>query len=127
MATLKELARQVKIVAEHEGVEPSPDFTPGHRPYKVRLTYQHRAMTTPFFMGPALEHEPTAEEVLEALLSDASTFESTRSFEEWAAELGFDSDSRKAARIYRLTKMQTDKLKRLLSTDYEVFLYADRD
>lgn len=44
---------------------------------------------------------PTAEQVLDCLITDASCWESNRTFEDFCAELGYDTDSRKAERVYQ--------------------------
>lgn len=65
------------------------------RRFTVTLHYQGRTMSTPFFQGSAWTTDPTAAEVLEALLSDVTEADS---FEEWAADLGMDGVCR-AARV----------------------------
>lgn len=44
--------------------------------------------------------EPTTEDVLSCLAMDAQTADNSRSFEDWAEELGLDPDSRSAERTY---------------------------
>lgn len=58
--------------------------------------------------------EPTKFDVMSCLCSDAQTLESARNFEEWASDLGMDSDSRKAEKIYRATQDQTQMLRNLV-------------
>lgn len=66
---------------------------------------------------------PTVEEVLDCVASDASSHESSDSFEDWAAEFGLDTDSRKAERIYEACRKQARDLRRLLGVvDYEFLL-----
>jgi hypothetical protein len=89
-----------------------------HHAWKVVLRYQGRQLTTPFYTGVALG-EPTARDVLEALLSDAATIENAQDFEDWAANLGFDSDSRCAEKTYQAADEQTTKLKRFLGDAYQ--------
>ena len=93
--------------------------------YLVTLTYQRRRMTVEFFMGPALTEEPTADGVLECLLSDANGVE--EHFDEWCRGFGYDIDSRKAERTYRACEEIAKKLRRLLGADYETFMDAERD
>ncbi|MDD4986242.1 MAG: hypothetical protein PHQ43_10735 [Dehalococcoidales bacterium] len=77
-----------------------------------------------FSMGPALAREPSAVEVLECMADDAAGIENTRSFERWAAEYGYDADSRRAERIYKLTKGQSRRLRKFLLADaYEELLW----
>ena len=57
--------------------------------------------------------EPTAKDVLDCLASDASSIE-WDTFEAWADNMGYDSDSRKAERIYKAVERGSAKLKRFL-------------
>ena len=67
---------------------------------------------------------PSIEDVLDCLASDASGFGNSRTFEEWADEYGYDSDSRKAEKTYNAVAENTKKLKNLLGHDlYEKLLF----
>ena len=59
-----------------------------------------RAPRVGLFHGPALT-PPSAADVFYSLSMDASVLDSA-TFEEWASELGYDTDSRAAEKIYRL-------------------------
>lgn len=48
-------------------------------------------------------------------------------FEDFCAEMGYDSDSRSAEAIWKACAKVETSLKRLLGDDYETFLYADRN
>jgi hypothetical protein len=80
--------------------------------FKVTFRKGQRQMTTYYSMGAALSREPTEEEVLSCLASDATTPDD--GFEEWAREFGYDPDSRKAERVYKACKRQTEKLRGFL-------------
>lgn len=58
--------------------------------------------------------KPTVDEVLECLISDAWTVKNSNSFEDWAAELGYDEDSRKAEKTYKIIKKQSEELEDFL-------------
>lgn len=74
-------------------------------------------MTIVFSMGRGHNgKEPDAASVLDCLASDASTLENASGFEDWAVELGYDSDSRKAERTYRAIQQQTERLRQFLGT-----------
>lgn len=45
--------------------------------------------------------EPTLPDVLHSLLMDGEAFFNAQGFEDWARDLGYDADSRKAESIYR--------------------------
>lgn len=89
--------------------------------YRVTLKRRRRTLVTPFGMGEAHTSEPTAEDVLECLLSDASGAD--QDFEQWAGEYGYDTDSRKAEQTYRQVVAQTAKLRRFLGDDFDAYMY----
>jgi hypothetical protein len=80
-------------------------------------------MTTPFYMGPGLCREPTAADVLECLALDASSVECSDGFGDWARDLGYDEDSRRASAIYDACEKVARRLRRFLGADYDAYLY----
>jgi len=84
----------------------------------------HEPMTVYFSQGSAHKKKPTLAEVLDCLASDASGIENARSFEDWANEYGYDTDSRKAEKTYRICQVQAEDLRNLLGRDaYKTLLY----
>ena len=84
----------------------------------------HEPMTVYFSQGSAHKKKPTLAEVLDCLASDASGVDNVRSFEDWASEYGYDTDSRRAEKTYRICQKQTASLRHLLGCDaYETLLY----
>jgi hypothetical protein len=81
-------------------------------------------MTTYFSMGRGHSgREPTADQVLECLVSDASSIDNARGFDDWCSEYGYDTDSRKAEKTYAACKRATDKLRAFLGGDaYETLM-----
>ena len=59
--------------------------------------------------------EPTLPDVLEALARDYDP--NDMSFEEFCSEFGYDEDSRKAEKIYRAVRKETQALDRLFSEE----------
>lgn len=55
---------------------------------------------------------PELADVLDCLVSDASSVRNSRGFEDWCADLGYDTDSRKAEKTYKTCERQADKLER---------------
>jgi hypothetical protein len=88
-----------------------------HNNYKCRITCGRRGFTLYFSQGYGIQGDPTIERVLESLLSDAAGYENTQSFEDWASDYGYDTDSRKAEKIYKAVKRQAEQLKRTLGED----------
>lgn len=81
-------------------------------------------MRVPFSMGPAHHGKaPEAQDVLQCLASDASGAD--QSFSSWCSDLGYDEDSRKAFRTYRVIERQTAKLRAFLGAEaFEQILYG---
>src|SRR5258708_3606941 len=74
-----------------------------HYAYDLRLSCGDESMRIPWRAGVAAG-EPTAADVLECVLSDAASFINAAGFDDWAEELGFDTDSRKAYAIWEQTE-----------------------
>jgi hypothetical protein len=119
MVTLKSFIVRNHIKAESVMVDHNPhmDGSQNMDNYKVTLRRKGRKLTIFFSMGPALCREPSAEDVLDCLASDSSSVENAQSFEDWASDLGYDTDSRKAERTYNICCTQAGKLKRFLGED----------
>ena len=66
----------------------------------VRRKYPKLRVDGPLH-NPLVFPNPTVEQVLDCLVLDASCWESNRTFEDFCAELGYDTDSRKAERVYQ--------------------------
>lgn len=81
--------------------------------WTVKLRYERRKMTTPFYTG-SLAGEPSLAEVVECLALDAAGYINSDGFEGWADEYGYDTDSRKAEATYKAVESQTRKLEQLL-------------
>lgn len=105
-------------------LEPVPaDMPAGSMGWRVVLRRRGRQMTVPaFWTGPAWRREPTAADVLGCLLSDAAGIVDSDGFEDWAADCGYDPDSRKAHRIWQACEAQTQRLRRFLGEDFDAFV-----
>lgn len=89
---------------------------PGWRSWNVVFSRpvlnSERKITIRFHMGPALEREPTAEDVLSCVALDAAGTENARNLADWMSDCGFDQEDRlKAAETYKATLDQTKKLR----------------
>lgn len=124
MMTLQQRINRDGITARAEWADGNPnmsDMPAGSSHWRVTLRRKGKQLTVPFSQGPAHSHEPAAIDVLSCLISDASGAE--QRFEDWADDLGFDTDSRKAERIYNAVQKQTAKLRRFLGADFDAYLY----
>ncbi len=126
---LSDLAKRVRCESQYGKVsipqDQLDDWQRQAHQYRVTLRYKRRRMSLDYFMGSALTSEPDSASVLSSLLLDASALD--ESFENWCADYGYDTDSRKAERLYKLCCKQGEKLKQLLGDDYDDFRNAEND
>lgn len=118
------------IRCESEMIEGRPDgieICEGGYNWRVTLYRRgpRRQFSLYFYTGSAFDREPTATDVLGCLASDAASLDNALSFEDWAADLGYDPDSRRAERTYRLIVTQTERLRRFLGREYREALCAE--
>ena len=118
-------ANKITIENEYASVNPNMDndgkWQANH--YKVTLRRSGKQLTTYFSMGIALTDEPSAEGVLDCLASDAAGYQSAGNFESWASDYGYDTDSRRAEKMYIAIGRQVTQLKRFLGDDYDKVLF----
>lgn len=84
-------------------------------------------LTITFSMGMAHNGKPPkVYDVLDCLALDSASVEDSN-FENFARDLGFDEDSRKAEKTYKTCKRQSVKLRKFLGDSaYETLLRAER-
>ena len=122
-------SRNVRITSTYGLLAPGKttadldDWQKRANPYRCVLRYKGRQLTVYFFMGPARAEEPKQADVLSCMISDAYALE--EDFEGWAQNLGYDTDSRKAERIYNESRKSGEKLRRLLGKDFDLFARAE--
>lgn len=120
--TIEQFIAQYNVRADVKPADRNPnvvadDWTRDASHYRIVLHAGPRQLTTYFSMGSAHTREPGAAEVLDSLASDASSVEYVRDFEQWADEIGYDPDSRKAFATFEVVRKQSAALKRLLGDD----------
>lgn len=131
MTTIHERIASTGITAEVKpSNEPAPEgFVPGSTSWRVTLhnPVTGRRITEPFHIGPAWEREPNAADVLDALLSDATSYRNADGFEDWANDFGYDLDDyptrRRAQKIYNACARLSDRLDTFLGDDFDAFAY----
>lgn len=72
-----------------------------------------------YFVGCGILEIPKKERVLENLFSDASFYENSANFESFCEELGYNSDSREAEKIYNDCGETFKNLHKIFGADYE--------
>jgi hypothetical protein len=119
LGTLADFIAAHKVTMTCEGRDSNPnmehdDWHDNAKHYTCVLRKGRKQMTVPFSLGSAHYGDPTVDRVLDCLASDACGFDNANSFEDWAAEYGYDMDSRKAERTFKTVQRQADKLKAFL-------------
>lgn len=125
--TYDEFASKHNVTFSIMPINARPDGLMNERPmfhYKVRIGCGQHSFGLYFSTGDGWKTVPELKDVLDSLASDAAGYDNSENFESWAVEYGFDSDSRKAEKIYRSVKRQAEQLERIIGTDaYEELLY----
>lgn len=126
--SFKELCRKVRCEATYgNNVDTAgDDWRQTANPWMVRLKYRGRQLTVPFWTGSAITADPDAEGVLDCLISDATAYDNARDFEDFCAEFGYDTDSRRAERTYRECGALSARVHKFLGDDFEAFALAER-
>ena len=123
---VKQFCNKHKVKARADWADSNPNMADSQNMnhFKVTLRHAGRQMTLYFSQGYGISGEPTAADVLNCLASDSSSVENSREFEEWASDLGYDPDSRKAEKIYKTIIKQAERLKKFLGNDlYKTLLW----
>lgn len=115
----------VSISCKETGDPGSWEGPRGSMHWKVVLRMEGRQLTTAFHQGPAICKEPTAADVVSCLASDWSGIQSTRDFEDWATDYGYDTDSRKAEKLYQACKRAAEKFARWAGDRADEFVSAE--
>jgi hypothetical protein len=93
--------------------------------WRVSVHYQGRQFALDYRMGVGHNgRKPGLAEVVAAVLRDAEMGAET--FEGWCDELGENTDSRKAERIWQACVAQRAKVVTLLGADLDLYLDGDR-
>lgn len=109
----------VRINARPDG----GDWDAAARHFRCRLQRGRRSFGFFFSQGSAHTEHPSISDVLDCMVSDVRGFDDAASFEQWASDLGYDPDSRKAEKIYRAVKKQAEQMRRTLGDDTLQALY----
>ena len=108
------------VSSGNNGEHPSSPYP--MNPWTVVLTLEQRQMAIFWWTGRALAGDPTAQDVLEHLLLDASSVERSPDFKAWCADHGFTEGSRQEERLYQAHVRQTGKLREFLGEKYDTYL-----
>jgi hypothetical protein len=114
-----------KCVLEIKALKEGFDTWHGYKGKLGACQYSTRRMTVYFSMGYGHKGaKPKAEDVLDCLASDAGSIENGSGFEDWCSYLGYETDSRKAEKIFKTCEHQAKRLNAFLGSDlYEQILW----
>jgi hypothetical protein len=104
----------VSFSAKPTDANPNTDDWEGAHHWLCVLRRHGARMSVPYSQGSAIVNPPTVEDLLSCMADDCAGYENARSFADWARDYGYDEDSRKAERIYKIIARQAASLKRLL-------------
>lgn len=81
-----------------------------------------KTFTRKFYMGPGHNgRKPTVMDFMSCIASDAASIDNSRSFEEWASDLGYEievpSDRRRAYKIYEQCVTINERMKDFLTDE----------
>jgi hypothetical protein len=97
------------------------------RPDEDTHIHGHQAqLATYYSMGPAHTKPPEAGDVLDCLASEACSVENA-SFDDWAGDMGYNTDSRRAFKIYDACRKSARELKAFLGDDLYARLLFDTE
>jgi hypothetical protein len=130
--TIDEFVKQYRIRMSAARAQSNPNMPDSSSMDHWKCVLRRPSHTLTVFFSMGYGHngkEPTAEEVLDCLASDAASIDNTRGFEDWCSDMGFDIDSRKAEQTFKACEHQAARLKTFLEAGlYKELLYeVERD
>ena len=111
----------MECVSHHENPN-MPDSDDMYH-YKCVLKHGNRQLTTFFSMGRGLTGPPVVCDVLECLACDAAGYVNCIDFGDWCADHGYDTDSRKAEKIFNAIRIHSKKLRQFLGEESDSIEY----
>jgi hypothetical protein len=115
---------KIRMTVERSQSNPNMPDSSSMDHWKCVLRRPGHTMTVFFSMGYGHNgKEPKTADVLDCLASDAASIDNTRGFEDWCSDFGYDTDSRKAEKMYKTCEHQAERLKNFLDGDYTELLY----
>lgn len=93
----------------------------------VELCFEDRYYLMSYFTWSGCKGRPKLLDILYCLHGDCAHVSGNTTFEEWCSEIGEDTDSRRAERVFRACVEQCRKLKIFFGDKFEEFLECDND
>ena len=124
MATMRSIVASLKVrITFTTGERPdSKSWGAGAMHYRVTVHHARKRMTVWYSHGSAICADPTAEDVLGCLASDASAAD--QDFPEWCAEYGY-TDPGEAYKTWQACRKTRDDLARVFGRNLSRVLSAE--
>lgn len=111
-------ANKIKMTVERTDSNPHMDDSRNMDHWKCVMRRPAARLTVYYSRGYGHKGAaPDPGDVLDCLASDAAGIDNARGFEDWCADYGYDSDSRRAEKIYKACERQARKLENFLGSD----------
>jgi len=127
--TFDDFTKQAELGFSFERRDSNPNMdgpmSPTATHWLCTLSRRDQFIEVPFSMGCPEMGEPTLGMVLGCLRMDAFSI-LVDSFEEWAAEFGYDEDSRQAERTFNACQQLSNDLRDLLGEELFELLLSDQ-
>ncbi|HET7178382.1 MAG TPA: hypothetical protein VFI14_01595 [Chryseosolibacter sp.] len=118
-------ANRISMTAERTDFNPHMEDSRNMDHWKCVVGMGGKRMTVVFSQGFGHKgKEPKLADVLNCIAFDASSVENSPSFEDWASDLGYETDSRKAEKTFKYVEHQAKRLRKFLGDDlYQTLLW----
>ena len=95
---------------------PAPEWAENMNAYTMTVSTRHGYAEFDYFTGKGIhEADISAADVINNIMMDYLTVINATTFEEWAEELGYDTDSRKAYAVWELILDNVVKMAKLFN------------
>ena len=120
MTTIDEFIKKNNLRMEVRKTFSNPSMDAGKyemNHYEIKIIKNNNSFVTHYSMGLGLKYTPKITGVIDCLAMEASGVENEGTFENWCDSFGYDTDSRKAERIWETIKIEAKQLKTLLGQE----------
>ena len=102
------------IKTRNDETDKKDEWTRTATKYVCKLTFKNQSYTFNYWIGSAHTKAPSKKDVLYSFFADDVT---GMDFEDFCSEFGYDNDSKKALRIFKACKEQTENFYRLFNEE----------
>ena len=119
-------SNRIALTAQRASSNPAMPASFDMDHWKCVLRRPRHTLTVYFSMGRGHHgKEPVCANVLDCLASESARIDNSNKFDDWCADFGYDTDSRKAERAFKSCQHQALRLKTFLGSSlYAELLYG---